>query len=128
MSEADDLQRRVEVFADQSLRFMQGLPHTPIAQRMAAQVQDASTSVASNYRAARRGRSYREFTAKIDVVSEEADESVFWLTRMLNAGIRRDVPLEPLLDEATQLAKIFAATYRTARRRRRRRDEGEEAR
>jgi four helix bundle protein len=128
MSEADDLQRRVEAFADQSLRFIQGLPHTQIAQRMAAQFQDASSSVASNYRAARRGRSYREFTAKIGVVSEEADESVFWLTRLLNAGIRSDVPLEPLLDEATQLAKIFAATYRTARRRRRRRDDGEEAR
>lgn len=128
MSEADDLQRRVEEFADRSLRFIQGLPHTQIAQRMAAQFQDASSSVASNYRAARRGRSYREFTAKIGVVSEEADESVFWLTRMLNAGIRSDVPLESLLDEATQLAKIFAATYRTARRRRRRRDDAEEAR
>ena len=92
MSEADDLQRRVEAFADQSLRFIQGLPHTQIAQRMAAQFQDASSSVASNYRAARRGRSYREFTAKIGVVSEEADESVFWLTRMLNAGVRSHVP------------------------------------
>lgn len=81
MSEAEDLQRRVDEFSDRSLRFIQGLPHTQIAQRMAAQFQDASGSVASNYRAARRGRSYREFTAK-----------------------------------------IFAATYRTARRRRGRRD------
>lgn len=53
---------------------------------------------------------------------------MFWLTRMLNANIRSDVPLEPLLDEATQLANIFAATYRTARRSRRRRNGGEEAR
>jgi hypothetical protein len=47
---------------------------------------------------------------------------------MRNANIGSDVPLEPLLEEATELAKIFAATHRTARRRRGRRDNGDEPR
>jgi four helix bundle protein len=119
MSEADDLQRRVEQFADNTIRFIQGLPSTSIAQRIANQLQDSSTSTAANYRAARRGRSRAEFIAKIGLVSEEADEAVFWLQRLVRANITSNVPTEPLLDEAIQLAKIFGASYRTAKRRRR---------
>jgi hypothetical protein len=59
------------------------------------------------------------------VVSEEADESVFWYQRLVNAKISGDVAVDPLLDEAVQLAKIFAATYRTAKRRRSRRNDAD---
>jgi hypothetical protein len=39
------------------------------------------------------------------IVSEEADESVFWLKRMVNANIRSTTePIEPLLAEAEELA------------------------
>ena len=117
MSEAADLQARVERFADDALRFIQGLPKTAVAQRIANQLQDSSTSTAANYRGARRGRSRAEFIAKMGLVAEEADETVFWLQRLVNANIASDVPTEPLLDEATQLAKIFGASYRTAKRR-----------
>ena len=53
------------------------------------------------------------------IVSEEADESVFWLKRMLNANIRSTTAaIEPLLKEAEELARIFGASYRTAKRHR----------
>lgn len=119
MSEADDLQARAEAFADRSIRFVDGLPKGLVAQRLAGQFLDSSTSVASNYRAARRGRSHDEFTAKLGVISEEADECVYWLTRLRNARIASSVPLEPLLAEAIELSKIFAASAKTARSRRR---------
>jgi hypothetical protein len=49
----------------------------------------------------------------------QADESVFWLTRMLNANIRSTTAaIEKLLAEAEELARIFGASYRTAKRRR----------
>ena len=122
MSQADELQKRTDAFADLSITFVQGLPDTAIARRMAGQYQDAATSVGANYRAARRGRSHAEFTAKIGIVSEEADEAVFWLERMRNAAIRsRTVELESLLAEAEELARIFGASLRTARSRVRRR-------
>jgi four helix bundle protein len=118
VSQADDLQRRVEAFADRSIQFVESLPASMTAQRLGGQFLDASTSVAANYRAARRGRSYAEFTAKVGIVAEEADESVFGLNRIVKAGIRTDVAVEPLLAEAEELARIFGATARTARRRR----------
>jgi hypothetical protein len=65
MSQADELQTRTDAFADLSLRFVQGLPDTRIAQRIAGQYQASSTSTAANYRAARRARSHDEFVARI---------------------------------------------------------------
>ena len=118
MSQADELQTRVDAFADLSIEFLKGLPDSPIARRIAGQLQDASTSTAANYRAARRARSHAEFVAKIGIVSEEADESVFWLMPLLNAKIHSTtVELPRLLAEAEQLARIFGAAHRTARRR-----------
>lgn len=123
MSQADELQARADAFADLSLKFIEGLPNTDRARRLAGQYQNASTSTAANYRAARRARSHAEFTSKLGIVSEEADESVFWLKRMLNANIRSTTAeIEPLLEEAEQLARIFGTSHRTARRRHKRKD------
>ena len=120
MSKAAELQARTDAFADLSIRFVEGLPHTQLIQRIAGQFQDASTSTAANYRAARRAKSHADFTSKIGTVSEEADESAFWLKRMHTANIRSDtVQIEPLLAEAEELARIFGASHRTAKRRKR---------
>ena len=119
MSQADELQARADAFADLSLKFVEGLASTARARRLTGQYQDSSTSTAANYRASRRARSHAEFTSKMGIVSEEADESVFWLKRMLNANIRSTTAaIEPLLAEAEELARIFGASYRTAKRRR----------
>ena len=121
VSAADDLQVRTDAFADVAIKFVEGLPVIPRIQRLAVQFQDAATSVGANYRAARRARSYAEFTSKLGIVSEEADESVYWLTRMKNNNIQSaTADIEPLLKEAEELARIFGASHRTAKRRRRR--------
>jgi four helix bundle protein len=115
VSQADEIQARTDAFADLSIRFIQGLPDTPVVRRLAGQYQDASTSTAANYRAARRARSHAEFAAKMGIVSEEADESVFWLTRMVNAQVTSaTVDIRSLVAEAEQLARIFGAAHRTA--------------
>jgi len=50
------------------------------------------------------------------VVVEEADEKVFWLELIQDAGLIKPEPLAPLMDEANQLLSIFGASYRTLRR------------
>jgi four helix bundle protein len=124
VSAADELQARTDTFADVSIKFVEGLPDTPRVQKLASQFQAASTSVGANYRAARRAKSHADFTAKVGIVSEDADESVYWLTRMKNANIRSStIDIEKLLKEPDELARIFGATHRTAKRRRRRNDQ-----
>jgi four helix bundle protein len=117
-STADDLQSRVEAFADLSIKFAAGLPDTYLVRRMAGQFQDAATSVGANYRAARRAKSHADFVSKIGTVSEEADECCYWLGRLRNANIRSTTTdIEPLLTEADELARIFGASHRTAKQR-----------
>lgn len=124
MTAADELQARTDSFADQSIKFVEGLPAIHRIQRIAHQFQDAATSVGANYRAARRAKSHADFTSKVGIVSEEADEALYWLTRMKKANIRSStIDIEPLLKEADELARIFGATHRTAKRRRRHRDD-----
>ena len=82
---------------------------------MGRQLLRCGTSVAANYRAVCRARSKAEFVAKIGVVVEEADETVFWLEMLVEAGIVQAERMEPLLKEANELLAIFAASQRTAR-------------
>jgi four helix bundle protein len=72
--------------------------------------------VAANYRAACRARSKAEFIAKIGVVVEEADETVFWLELLIETGIVSPARMSNLLDEANELLAIFAASQHTAKR------------
>jgi four helix bundle protein len=94
----------------------QQLPRTAEAHILGKQLLRSGTSVAANYRAAGRARSAAEFSAKIGIVLEEADETVFWLECLIEAQIVKEALLRDLLREANELVAIFAASYRTARR------------
>src|SRR6202051_1542872 len=79
------------------------------------QLARAATSVAFNYRAACRGRSHAEYTAKIGLVSEESDESLGWLEFIDAARLLKSDDLDRLLAESRELAAIMSASYGTAR-------------
>ena len=93
----------------------------PLARRIAAQLQDAGTSVAANYHAACRARSRAEFVAKLSIVVEEADESVLWLSTVQKTGLANGDDLAALQQEASELLSIFSASRKIATRCRTRR-------
>ena len=113
MPDLGDLLPRVHEFSMASLKFYQKLPNTTEAQTPGKQFLRSSSAVEANYRAARRGRSRADFTAKLGIVLEEADESVNWLEYMRDGKIASD---PGLLSEAKQLCAIFTAAVKTARR------------
>jgi four helix bundle protein len=76
---AEELKARTKQFLLDIILFVNKLPVTAAAQEMGRQLLRAGMGVAGNYRAACRSRSHREFTARIGVVLEEADESELWL-------------------------------------------------
>ena len=99
----------------------EALPKTRAADIVARQVIRSATSVGANYRAACRARSHREFTAKIGVATEEADESLYWLEILVETGLMSKAKLENLIQEANELTAIFTAASYTARKNRDRR-------
>src|SRR5690348_14216309 len=112
LDQHQQLKQRTKSFALRIIRMTQALPRTREADVIGRQILRSATSVAANYRAAGRGRSKAEFTAKMGVVIEEADETVLWLELLAESGIVRPSRLQDLNDEANQLLAVFAASWR----------------
>ena len=91
------------------------LPRTREALVMGQQLLRSGTSVAANYRAACRARSKAEFIARIGIVVEEIDETVFWLELLVESGTLGEPSMNGLLPEANELLAVFAASQRTAK-------------
>lgn len=107
MQEHSDLKDRTRQFSLAIVRFYMGLPKTTEAQILGKQLLRSGTSVGANTRSAFRGRSSREFKAKLGIVIEEADESAFWLDLITDAGIGKNETTAPLKKEAEELVAIF---------------------
>ncbi len=110
-----DLKQRTKTFAVDVVRFVQTLPRRQPTDVLGRQLLRSGTSVAANYRAARRARSRKEFLAKMGIVEEEADESSFWLELLMDAGLAASEEAGRLRGEADQLVAIVVSSIRTAR-------------
>jgi four helix bundle protein len=109
------LQDRTKRLALRVIRMVDHLPRTDAARTIGRQALRSATAVAANYRAACRSRSKAEFSAKIGVVVEEADETVFWLEILGESGIVETKRLGDLVREAGEIRSLMAASHRTAR-------------
>ena len=112
----NELKDRTKQFALRTIRLTQSLPENVVGRAIASQLMRCGTSVGANYRSACKGRSRAEFIAKIGVVEEEADESAFWMELIIEAGLMKALSIQSLLDEATQLVAIMAASRKSASR------------
>ena len=117
--QAERLKQRVRRFALAVIALIQRLPSHEPGPTVRQQLAKSATSVDMNYRAACRARSHAEFTAKIGLVAEEADETASWLDLIGEAKLTEAADLEALRAEARQLVAIFSASLGTARRNRR---------
>jgi four helix bundle protein len=115
MSQSEELKNRTKKFAIRIVRMFKALPRSAEAYIIGKQVLRSGTAVAANYRAACRARSKAEFVAKIGIVAEEADETVFWLELLIETNTVRESKLADLMDEAKQLSAIFTASQNTAK-------------
>jgi four helix bundle protein len=115
MSCPEELRQRTQQFALRVIKLFQGLPRSEEARILGRQVLRSGTSLAANHRAVCRARSRAEFISKIGTVIEEADETVFWLELLVEAGLMPKARIDNLLAEANQLVAIFVASRKTAK-------------
>ncbi len=94
---ASKFRNRTKTFAIFVIKFSRLLPKSREVNIICNQLIRSSTSIASNYRAACRARSAKEFYAKLCIVVEEADESVFWLELLSELKLGEN-QLEPLIN------------------------------
>jgi len=112
----EDMKKRTKAFALRAIRAAGALPRTQSGAVLGRQLLRAGTSVGANYRAACRARSKSEFAAKLGIVEEECDESLYWMELIIEAGLLPRTKLSPLMKEAEEILAIVVASITTARR------------
>jgi four helix bundle protein len=100
--------KRTRAFAVRVIKFLETIPFNTGTKVMSFQLCKSATSVGANFRAFCRGRSKNENYAKICIVVEEADESVYWLDLFEATGHGAKEELAWLSNEALQILKVTA--------------------
>ena len=106
---------RTKKFALAVVRLVETLPRTRTADVLGRQLLRAGTSVGANYRAACRGRSASDVVAKLGIVEEEADEAIYWMELLADAGVIPAERIGTLKKEANELLAMTVASIKTLR-------------
>jgi four helix bundle protein len=113
--DAEELKKRTQLFALKIIKLVQGLPNQTSTSILGRQLLNCSTSVGANYRAACRAKSGADFIAKLKIVEEECDESIYWMELLAAIQPVNAASIAALIEEANQILSIIVASIRTAR-------------
>ncbi len=106
---------RTKRFGLDVIRLVETLPRNRTAEVIGRQLLRAGTSVGANYRAACRGRSVSDVAAKLGIVEEEADESIYWLELLVESKTVPADKVGSLIKEANELVAMTVASIKTLR-------------
>ena len=104
----ESFRNRTKASALAVIKLFQQLPKTEEARIVGRQLMRSGTSVAANYRALCRARSSQEQYAKLCICVEEADETLFWLEMLREAGIASPSQTAHLENEFTNIVSVLA--------------------
>jgi len=114
--DAKEMLKRTKKFGYDCIDLTNPLFGSYLKNHVRGQLIRCSTSVSSNYRAARLGQSKAAFISKISICIEEADESLMWLELINDKSLlseRFNEELNRLTKEASELTSILISTRKT---------------
>jgi len=112
----EDFRRRTFQFRIRVIRLTESLLKTDAARVIGKQLLRCATAVGANYRAAARARSRADFIAKMGIVEEECDETLYWLEMLIELRLINADRSKELRTEGNEILTIVVASIRTARR------------
>ena len=109
----DEMKMRTKKFSLMIIDLGEKMPNTNVIRSITNQIVRSGTSVGANYRAVCRARSDREFVAKMNIVLEEADETLFWLEIIKEKMWITKSELEMIWKDGNELTAIFVSSLKT---------------
>jgi four helix bundle protein len=109
----NELKLRTKNFSLMIIDLVERLPNSISVRVIANQIVKSGTSVGANYRAVCRARSDREFVSKMNIVLEEADETLFWIEIIIDKQWISKLELETMWKEGNELTAIFVSSLKT---------------
>ena len=110
----EEMKVRTHKFWVDVLQLLDTIPDGSKTRRLKDQLAGAASGLDLNWRAACRARTHKEFTARVGVVLEEADEAEGCLDTICDAHLSTTDDAERLRGESKELRSIFAKTSLTA--------------
>ena len=110
-----EFKSRTKQLALRVIRLVQALPPSRTAEVIGKQLIRSATSVGANYRAACRGKSTADLIAKLSIVEEEADESLYWMELLVDAGLIPAEKVASLMSETNEILAMTVASIKTLR-------------
>jgi four helix bundle protein len=104
-----DLEERTLRFAKEVLKFVGILQKTMANIEIMKQIIRSSGSVGANYIEANEALSKKDFAMRIKICRKEAKESRYWLRLIEARGEEAEKRRQSLINEATELMKIFGS-------------------
>lgn len=112
---SDQLEERLVEFGARIIQLTGRLPTTSQGRHVANQVLRCGTAGAANYAEARGAESRQNFIHKMRIVVKELNETAVWLRMLSKSGLVRPEMLVAIVAENQELARIIAASIKTAR-------------
>lgn len=110
---ADDLKKRLKIFALRIIKLSESLPNNITGKTLGNQIIRSGTSPGANYRSACLGKSDKDFLNKLKMVEEELDETLYWLELIVESGMVKGNLLDDLIKENMELFKIIVSSITT---------------
>lgn len=109
MDKKYDLEDRTLVFSKEIIRLCKSLPSNTVNFKLIDQIVRSGTSMGANYREANETETKKDFKHKIRICLRESKETSYWLELLKEANLDSHEKLNKLLQENSELTKIFAA-------------------
>ena len=109
-----ELSNRLKQLAIRTGKFCLKLPYNLTNKIYIGQIIRSSSSAASNYRAACRGKSKADFIYKLKIVDEELDETLFFYEMLAEFNSSFRLELREMFKECNELLSIIVSSINTA--------------
>lgn len=103
-----DLEIRTLEFSKRIIKMVKALPFNIINRNLSNQIIRSGTSIGANYREANETETKKDFQFRIMICRKESKETLYWLNLIIEANPQFTKRIEPLLQETSELLKIFA--------------------
>jgi four helix bundle protein len=115
MEQSDQLLSRLKRYAVSVIHLYTTLPRNQVGRVISNQIIRSATSPGAQYCEARRSKSDRDFISKIEGALQEIDETSYWLSLLIEAGVVQPERIAAIVTETDELTRIFVAIARNTK-------------
>ncbi|TSC85702.1 MAG: S23 ribosomal protein [Microgenomates group bacterium Gr01-1014_7] len=104
-----NLEDRTLEFAKKVVDLIKELPRNIANLELSSQVIRSAGSIGANYREANDSLGKKDFVMRLKISRKESKETYYWLQLITHSNSFLKESIDPLLDECSQLIRIFSS-------------------